>query len=250
MFHPRDHSHTVCRHRGLDGGERGASAQASTRSNDQGLSSETASDVIAELQNPTIFAQITSKRTLFWANIPERQSRECLVGSFYPRLLYEFSDVVVYVVRNMRAIESMLRRLMSWAGSEVDASSCQPFLPHAIIILNAAEPGNNPDLWDVDVSTEELMRNLESSFRSSTTLQIAAESLRAQGRPVESAEGLLRYYYSNIRFVRVPALGRPKPIYDQIERLYNEIERAVEEMHEVKRQRRALLDSDQLQVYY
>jgi hypothetical protein len=41
-----------------------------------------------------------SKRLLEWADTPERRERPFIVSELYPRLLYTFSDVVVFVLRN------------------------------------------------------------------------------------------------------------------------------------------------------
>lgn len=41
-----------------------------------------------------------SKRILEWANTSERRERGFIVSELYPRLLYTFSDVVVFVLRN------------------------------------------------------------------------------------------------------------------------------------------------------
>jgi hypothetical protein len=41
-------------------------------------------------------------RGLSWANTPERREREFAVTELYPRLLYTFSDVIVFVLRNSR----------------------------------------------------------------------------------------------------------------------------------------------------
>ena len=40
------------------------------------------------------------KRTLVWADTPKRQERPFIVSELYPRLLYTFSDIVVFVLRN------------------------------------------------------------------------------------------------------------------------------------------------------
>ncbi len=41
-----------------------------------------------------------SPRDITWANSPEKQKREYAVTELYPRLLYTFSDVIVFVLRN------------------------------------------------------------------------------------------------------------------------------------------------------
>lgn len=42
----------------------------------------------------------SSQRDLSWATTPETRKREYAVTQLYPRLLYTFSDVVVFVLRN------------------------------------------------------------------------------------------------------------------------------------------------------
>jgi len=43
-----------------------------------------------------------SQRDIAWAVTPETKKREYAVTQLYPRLLYTFSDVVVFVLRNPR----------------------------------------------------------------------------------------------------------------------------------------------------
>lgn len=44
----------------------------------------------------------TSEREITWADTNAKQSREFAVTHLYPRLLYTFSDVVVFVLKNPR----------------------------------------------------------------------------------------------------------------------------------------------------
>jgi energy-coupling factor transporter ATP-binding protein EcfA2 len=41
-----------------------------------------------------------TQRNITWANSPEKQKRQYAVTELYPRLLYTFSDVIVFVLRN------------------------------------------------------------------------------------------------------------------------------------------------------
>ncbi len=42
------------------------------------------------------------RRELSWAISPEKITREFFVQNLYPRLLYAFSDIIVFVVGNQR----------------------------------------------------------------------------------------------------------------------------------------------------
>lgn len=44
----------------------------------------------------------SSQREITWATTPEKKTRQFMVTNLYPRLLYTFSDVVVFVLRNPR----------------------------------------------------------------------------------------------------------------------------------------------------
>lgn len=43
-----------------------------------------------------------TQRDITWANSPEKQKRQYAVTELYPRLLYTFSDVIVFVLRNSK----------------------------------------------------------------------------------------------------------------------------------------------------
>ena len=44
----------------------------------------------------------SSRREITWATTPEKRSRQYSVTNLYPRLLYTFSDVCVFVLKNSR----------------------------------------------------------------------------------------------------------------------------------------------------
>ena len=49
-------------------------------------------------------AQHTSEREITWADTNAKRSREFTVTHLYPRLLYTFSDVIVFVLKNPRSV--------------------------------------------------------------------------------------------------------------------------------------------------
>lgn len=56
----------------------------------------------SSFEKKTIKTQHTSEREITWAVTAEKKSREFAVTHLYPRLLYTFSDVVVFVLKNPR----------------------------------------------------------------------------------------------------------------------------------------------------
>ncbi|KAF7505357.1 hypothetical protein GJ744_000978 [Endocarpon pusillum] len=198
---------------------------------------------------PARWSNRTSEREILWATNERKRSRDFIVRHLYPRLLYTFSDVVVFVMKNPRVIEVVIEQLIQWAAAALENSSNQPVLPHAIIVLNASENATDPELWDVDKSTTALMESVRRAVHQNHTLRRFAEFWRQRERSVESIESLMLSYYSNVRVVRVPEKGRPKLIFDQLQRLYKEIAKACEQSRESKHKVRMLLNSDDLQPY-
>ena len=109
---------------------------------------------------PSPRAQYSSERQIVWADTPARRTRQFAVTHLYPRLLYTFSDTIVFVLKNprlardlsempvltsFRVIESVFERLIEWAAAALETSSNQPVLPSAIIALNATEINSIPD---------------------------------------------------------------------------------------------------------
>jgi hypothetical protein len=158
----------------------------------------------------------TSEREITWANTPLTTSREYHVRHLYPRLLFTFSDCIVFVMKNPRVIEGVIEQLIDWAAAALETSSNQPVLPHAIIVLNATDSAADPDLWDVNNSTIDLLRKVDRAVHQNHKLRKFAEFWREKGRQIETVETLLLSYYSSIRVVRMPEKGRPTLIHDQV----------------------------------
>ncbi|KAL4986567.1 hypothetical protein BDW68DRAFT_197978 [Aspergillus falconensis] len=113
----------------------------------------------------------TTTRDLLWATTEKTKSREYIVRNLYPRLLYTFSDTIVFVTKNPRVVENVIDQLIDWATAALEKSSNQPVLPHAIIVLNAAENSTDPRLWDIDESTDHLMQSMNEAIERNHNLR-------------------------------------------------------------------------------
>lgn len=208
----------------------------------------------------------SSRREITWATTDEKRSRQFVVTNLYPRLLYTFSDVVVFVLKNPRyciytsrgsldadkrdrVIENAVEQLIIWASAAVEKSTNQPVLPHLIIALNATENGIDPEQWDVDIATKYLMQSITEAIFTNPRLIHHVQRGRERKHVTRSALDLLCSYYSTVRVVRIPTKGRPQLISDQLGKLYQEIMKNCMESRVSKRKVRMLLDSDELQPY-
>ncbi|KAF2735254.1 FabD/lysophospholipase-like protein [Polyplosphaeria fusca] len=200
-------------------------------------------------------ARLTPGRTrrLEWADTEETQTREYVVGALYPRILYTFSDVVVFVLRNAKTFQSTaLRRLLEWGAASLEKSVNQPALPHAIIALNATDVGVATDQWDVRTATDSLLdANKDSLDRINGVpyFRQLAEQWRAKGRTIDSIADLINCYYSTFKVVRIPIKGRYQLLHDQVVRLRDAITNSREMSFRTKRQSNMLSSADELHVY-
>jgi hypothetical protein len=92
---------------GMDGGEKTPIGAQNTWGNEPGSSKPTfptPSPVQSRQAEPRKLQKPAkrSKRVLKWANSPEKRKREFAVKNLYPRILYAFSDIIVFVLRNDR----------------------------------------------------------------------------------------------------------------------------------------------------
>lgn len=191
----------------------------------------------------------SSQRYITWANTPQTQKREYTVSQLYPRILYTFSDVVVFVLRNPRSFESaVLHKLVSWASDSVDKSLNQPVLPHAILVLNATEDVDETE-WDVDVATKLLMTAIQAAITREPALYEHAQIWRRRGKEIKTTEDLLRQYYASVTVVRMPRRGSYMLMDQQATKLFDLIKTRCSASHLIKKQVRMLANAEMFQVY-
>jgi hypothetical protein len=186
---------------GLEGGERQPMGARKSKSNTPNPHTHSFTRYIRKQHH-------TSEREIMWATTGETTSREYHVRHLYPRLLFTFSDVIVFVMKNPRVIENVFEQLIDWAAAALETSSNQPVLPHAIIVLNAFDNTSDPALWNVDNSTADLLGKVSRAVHQNHKMRKFAEFWRGKGRQIETVEILLLSYYSRIRVVRVVSLTR------------------------------------------
>ncbi|KAK8015171.1 hypothetical protein PG990_008467 [Apiospora arundinis] len=162
-------------------------------------------------------------------------------------LLYTFSDVVVFVLRNARAFAStVLEKLLRWGQSSIDKSVNQPTLPHAVIVLNATDQANEKE-WDVSEATRLFLEGVRDAVNLDPQLKEYVQTWHP--RQIKTTEELLGCYYASITVVRVPVPPRFMLIDTQVGKLFDVIQKNCEASHIAKKQARMLATADQLQMY-
>ncbi|SMR43927.1 unnamed protein product [Zymoseptoria tritici ST99CH_3D1] len=197
-------------------------------------------------------AQVHS-RTIEWANTEETRQREFTVSALYPRLLYTFSDCVVFVLRNPKTFQSaVLGKLLEWGASSLEKSINQPALPHCIVAVNGSDPSVDGKEWDVDYATQNLLSSVRGALDSVEGVprfRALAEHWRSLGKHIYTVEDLILRYYSSFKVVRIPAKPRYTTISEQVGKLQQMIKSNCEESFRNKRRARMLSTADELQIY-
>lgn len=200
---------------GLEGGEREPLGAIFKKKHRQDHNSGS-----ADIESGFLKPKIISERELHWADGPRTRSREFAVTNLYPRVLYTFSDVIVFVLRNpryvgsrlfnrnclekyftysSRVIEHVFERLVQWAVAAIETSSNQPVLPHAIIALNASEHDIDERSWDVLETTDSILHDLGHTVNYNVTFKKWAQFWRERGKAINSLVDLILCYYSSIQ---------------------------------------------------
>ncbi|KAI1208514.1 uncharacterized protein F4807DRAFT_452194 [Annulohypoxylon truncatum] len=191
----------------------------------------------------------SSQREIVWAVTPETKKREYAVAQLYPRLLYTFSDVVVFVLKNPRAFEStVLEKLLQWGSSSIDKSLNQPALPHAVIVLNATDKADEKE-WDTGTATNLFLNEIKGAVFREPRFSQHVRVWQATGRKVESTRDLLECYYASVTVVRVPSHGRYMLMDEQAEKLFGVIKGKCQESLFTKKRVRMLATEEKLQKY-
>ena len=148
-----------------------------------------------------------------------------------------------------RVIEDVLEKLVTWAAAALEKSSNQPVLPHAVIVLNASPNDPDPEIWKVSSATARLLKSLSQTVSHNATFKKYAVFWRERSRNIRTVEELLLSYYSSVRVVRIPTIGRPNLINEQVQELYKGIQSACAVSRKTRRALRMLLDAEELQPY-
>ncbi|RSL62818.1 hypothetical protein CEP53_004625 [Fusarium sp. AF-6] len=198
------------------------------------------------------------QRTIFGA---EGKGREFIVSQVYSRILYTFSDVVVFVLVNTRTIEKVIHQLLEWGSESVCHVSNQPVLPHAVIALNKCTDLqlDDQDNWDKTETTKWLLSALDNNLYNIPKFSkyiTAWEDSRPEDSPRERATtmSLLRQFYGTVTAIRFPGFhdgrGPTKLMVEQVKTLYQHIDDCCTSSRERKHRHRRCFSADQITPYF
>ncbi|CAJ0552466.1 Ff.00g064450.m01.CDS01 [Fusarium sp. VM40] len=162
----------------------------------QGL---TCRDKLDAARRPGQFVKNKLRKRLAWAEGPSMQSREFAVRTLFPRILYTLSDVVVFVLREVRTFQTdVLLNLVRWAAESIDKSINQPSRPHIIIVVNATDINMDENQWNPTTATRRLLDDYQDSIHQVPALREIIGKLSTVSQTITTTKELLEYFYSSV----------------------------------------------------
>ncbi|KAH7392786.1 acyl transferase/acyl hydrolase/lysophospholipase [Pyrenochaeta sp. MPI-SDFR-AT-0127] len=206
----------------------------------------------------TLLPRLTPGRTrpLTWADTDEKKTRAFAVAQLYPRILYTFSDVIVFVLRDSRTFEvTTLRPLLEWGEASLETSVNQPTLPHAIIALNSTDLDGPINEWSSETATQNLLDANQGCLHPVNGhpffLRLAKQwRARNRRKPIKRIIDLIHCYYSTFKVIRIPYKGRYQLLNNQIQGLHKMITESCDTSFAAKREVNMLSNSAELNVYF
>ncbi|KAM5343459.1 hypothetical protein ACJ41O_011996 [Fusarium nematophilum] len=222
-----------------------AAAQTVERARHAHLSGSSSSWVLQVWQA----AKRAIRHTLHWAK-PHLHQRQSAVEQLFPRLLYTFSDVVVYVITEteIKKSGSVLERLVKWSLTSDTAGLNRVTLPSLIVAINQSDPSGR--VWDPETTTDRIIKQNQGMMENNPTIMARKSQLEELGRPTRDLQDLLKYSYRSIEFIRIPRNGAWSLLAAQAKRLYDMIQEATKQTHQAKLSSKMELDSNNLDLFY
>ncbi|CAM1501617.1 Fc.00g036010.m01.CDS01 [Cosmosporella sp. VM-42] len=164
---------------------------------------------------------------IVWEKKPGNGSvwtRKEITKTLFPRILYIFSDVVVFIPFNKIRLEDTLFQLVQWGHGATVKSYNKPVLPSAIIAFINKDDQVDPGDYDLETAMRSVFE--KPGFKDVSRdrrLEMYIQYWKANGQDIVSAEDLLSCYYSSVSVVHFPSGNRPTMMRQQVEKLYEKI---------------------------
>ncbi|KAI1444874.1 hypothetical protein F5Y02DRAFT_147086 [Annulohypoxylon stygium] len=172
-------------------------------------------------------------------------TREEAVTNLFPRLLYNFSDVVVHVMPSAtsRMLEHVIVNLLDWAQNSQKTAVNRVILPHMIVVLNV-DQSEEVD-WNTAATTESILNEHLEALKDNKDIRTYCRMLnQLRNSPITTIRELLHCCYSSVQFIRVPPAAKQHLFSRQVQALDSLIHEATTQARETKAQARCLLQSE------
>ena len=177
-------------------------------------------------------------------NVP---TREHYIEKLFPRLLYNFSDVVVFVVKEPRTLGNSIVDILSWASRSATSALNRATLPRLIIVINNAEQTED---WNPDTARANFFKEHRADIQADPNIRRHRDAFVSRGIVVESLEDLLLMHYASVNIIYIPNGHIRSQLSDQVLCLYSMIQTKTRESQQRKHDAGMLLQSqDQVRFF-
>jgi hypothetical protein len=173
-------------------------------------------------------------------------TREQAVEKLFPRLMYNFSDIVVQVVpgQRIKTMEVKLNKVLDWAQASETAATNKLVLPKLLIVINQAA---HDSPWDPAKAKEFVFeQHKDLLVQKGSKMQKCARRFRRLGVRIETIEDLLCCYYREVEVLYIPNAERGNnlpQLSKQLKLLYDLLQEGSKLSQEIKSKRHRLLSS-------
>jgi hypothetical protein len=188
------------------------------------------------------------RRSLNWPD--PKADRSEVVDKLFPMLVYNISDVVVYVVPqdNIKGMGKIIRKLIQWSQKAEMSSVNRLSLPSLIVLINRCDPSD--EQWSSDDTTSLILRTNKSLMYSDRTVKERQEELKKYNLPHNSIKDILESSYTAVRFLKLPTAKDLPRLRSQVEEFHVMIEDLTTRAHNARRVNEFLFSSEKLQHLY
>lgn len=180
---------------------------------------------------------------------PSVQTRDNAVQKLFPRLLYNFSDVIVFVLHEgeRRQMQDAFLKILQWAQASATSALNRPALPCLIVAINQAHAGST---WDPEAVADKIWDEHRATFEGNEMIRDICQKLKDRGIRIESLKELLSQSYAEIKFINIPHGSLRSHLSDQLETLSNMIDSSSQATRAKKEDAKMMLNSKDQALFF
>jgi hypothetical protein len=190
----------------------------------------------------------TLKLSAFGSDSKKVPKRGKVVRELFPKLLYNFSDVVVFVVGEQNTIADRIHEILDWASTSSSSALERATQPRLIIVINRADVQN----WNSQARRKRFFEEHEADMKDSRIkdIQSRINEKIADCSRVETLENLFLVHYAEVDIVHIPHEHVRSRLAEQLRDLDQTIEDRTKESQERKGEVGMLLQSQEQQQFF
>ncbi|KAF5573225.1 hypothetical protein FPANT_12525 [Fusarium pseudoanthophilum] len=182
--------------------------------------------------------------------LPAVERRQDAVRYLFPKLLYNFSDVVVNVMQShsLQQIDDSIVELLEWAEVSHVSAINRFGLPHLIIVINRSDTDSD---WDPFATGQQILNEQQRVLEGNDRVKAMAGRFRGVGIKINTLEDLLLTSYASVQFIRLPQ-GREAVLClsTQLAKLHRMIYQSSNLSLDEKLHRRMLLSAPSMDEFF